>query len=205
MIEPENEDAIDIEELQKGSRVEFARLVDRFSGNIFRLGLRITGSEQDAEDILQETFIKAMRGIGQFEGRSSLTTWLYRIATNEALMLIRKRRPELQQVVLTDESDDENDLHPTLIKDWCCLPETEFEDSEARKFLNQAVNRLPENYRLVFILRDIQGFSVRETAETLEISETNVKQRLLRARLKLREDLSGYFAERVLGSDSDER
>lgn len=204
MTEPENERSINIEELKNGSRVEFSRMVDQFSGNIFRLALRITGSEQDAEDILQETFIKAMHGIGQFEGRSSLSTWLFRIATNEALMLGRKRKPENRQVVLVEEEDEENDLQPTLIKDWCCLPETEFEDDEARRFLNKAVNELPESYRLVFILRDVQGLSVRETAETLDITETNVKQRLLRARLKLRELLSGYFVERMDGK-GDER
>lgn len=183
--------------LQSGDREAFAKLVDLYSSQIYRLALKMLNDPADAEDVLQETFIKAFRSITSFEGRSSLSTWLYRIAVNEALMLIRKQKPQVQ---LTDEKDDENENGetPVQIVDWCCLPERELMSTESKQHLNQAISELSETLRIVFILRDIEGLSIRETAETIGISETNVKTRLLRARLRLRESLSQYYGERYL-------
>lgn len=190
--------SLSLEALQNGDKAEFARLIDAYSNQIYRLALKMVNDPQDAEDVLQETFIKALRSIRNFEGRSSLSTWLYRIAVNEALMLLRKRRPDLNVISMEEErQDQEGESEPVEIVDWCCLPEHELESAESRRFLNQAMQRLSPALRAVFVLRDIEGLPVRETAESLGISEVAVKTRLLRARLKMREALSVYFGERL--------
>jgi RNA polymerase sigma-70 factor (ECF subfamily) len=196
MISDKDQKTFSLEALRNGDRAEFARLVEAYTPMIYRLGLKMLNNPQDAEDILQETFIKAYRHIGNFDGRSNVSTWLYRIATNEALMSIRRKRPEMISfdVPSTYESEPQE---PLQIVDWCCLPEDEFLTSEGRARLDQAVSKLPATLRVVFILRDIEGLSTRETAEVLEISEMAVKTRLSRARLRLREDLSEYFGKLV--------
>ncbi len=190
---------ISLEKLIAGDRAEFARLVDVYSGSIYRLGLKMLGSPQDAEDVLQNTFMNALTHLSSFEGRSSLATWLYRIATNEALMLIRKRKPEISIEQETPEGEGESieDIKPAVFADWSGLPEDELLSMEGKDILDTAIQGLPENLRLVFILRDIEGLSIKETAETLSLTETNVKTRLLRARMYLRERLSAYYAEHL--------
>jgi len=190
------EQEFSLEALRKGDRDEFARLVDAYSNQIYRLGLKMLADPQDAEDVLQNTFLKAMQSLANFEGRSRLSTWLYRIAVNEALMLLRKQRPETPVPGDQDSDDDEN-YSPVQFVDWCCLPEDELLSSEAKARLDRAVQKLPENLRVVFILRDIEGLSIRETSQALGLTETAVKTRLLRARLNLREQLSVYYAERL--------
>jgi RNA polymerase sigma-70 factor (ECF subfamily) len=188
---------ISIEALRSGDRREFAKLVDAYSGPLHRLAIKMLGNESDAEDALQNTFLKAFEHIAQFEGRSSLSTWLYRIASNEALMMLRKKRPETTFSDTTPEDADDKFPEPVQFTDWCCLPEDEFLTSESRAALDRAVEHLPENLRIVFLLRDIEDLSIQETSQALGLSETAVKTRLLRARLRLREELSGYFGERV--------
>lgn len=185
-----------IEKLKRGDRAEFVRLVDGSASGIHRLALRMLGNEQDAEDVLQNTFLKALQSLPGFEGRSSLNTWLYRIAINEALMLVRRRRPEVH---IAEEAGEETaDLPlPVQLTDWCCLPEPDFLSSEAKQALDRAISNLPEKLRVVFLLRDIEGLSIQETTEALGLTETAVKTRLLRARLRLREELSLYFGERL--------
>jgi RNA polymerase sigma-70 factor (ECF subfamily) len=186
-----------LQALRAGDRAEFARLVEAYSGVIYRLGLRMLNDPQDAEDVLQETFIKAFRHLGSFDGRSSLSTWLYRIATNEALMMIRKRKNISVSIdePLDVESESEE---PVQIVDWCCLPEAELMNTEARAYMNQAVNQLSPGLRAVFLLRDIEGLSTEETSQALNLSVAAVKTRLSRARLQLRELLSEYFGERMI-------
>jgi len=192
-------DNISLEALIAGDRAEFARLVDAYSGPIYRLGLRMLGNQQDAEDILQNTFINTLTHIQNFEGRSSLATWLYRIASNEALMLIRKKKPEVnfEPREAAEGRDDDEDLKPTQFTDWSGLPEDELLSGEGKKFLDEAIRALPESLRIVFLLRDVEGLSIRETTEALNLTETNVKTRLLRARMYLREGLSAYYGERL--------
>ena len=185
----------DIAALQNGDRAEFARMVEAYSGQIYRLALKMLQNQQDAEDILQETFIKAYHALPQFESRSSLSTWLYRIATNEALMFLRRKHPH--QISVEQPSNDEAQPVPLEIVDWCCLPESELISAEARVYLEKAVEMLPHSLRVVFLLRDIEGLSTRDTAEVLDLSEGAVKTRLSRARLQLREILSVYYRERV--------
>ncbi len=188
MTQPE----INIDKLIQHDRHEYAALVDAFSDRIYRLALRMTGDEQDAEDVLQETFIKVFKYIDGFKGNSSLATWIYRIAMNEALMLLRKHKPEGYS--LDDENDDE-EITPRQIASWEIPPEQTLMSVETTQHLRTAIMKLPETLRSVFLLRDTEHFSVKETAEALGITEGTVKVRLLRARLKLREHLSSYFSD----------
>lgn len=188
---------ISLEALIAGDRAEFARLVDAYSSPIYRLGLRMLGNPQDAEDVLQNTFLNALTHLPGFEGRSSLATWLYRIAANEALMLIRKRKPEIE-LEPVEGGEHAEDLKPAQIVDWSALPEDKLLSGEGKNVLDAAIQSLPEPLRIVFILRDVEGLSIKETAESLNLSETNVKTRLLRARLSLRETLSAYHGERLI-------
>lgn len=188
---------LNLKKLQTGDPEELTKMVQQYSDPIYRVALRMLNNQSEAEDVLQETFIKALRSLEKFEGRSTLSTWLYRIAVNESLMMIRKQKPEVS-VVFDEPGDEENEgISVSQIVDWCCLPESEFLTHETRSVLNDAIQNLPENLRTVFILRDIEGLSIIETAQALELTETNVKTRLLRARMKLREELSVYFGERL--------
>lgn len=183
-----------LDALRAGDKSEFARLVDAFSTPIYRLALKMLADPDEAEDVLQTTFLKVFQHIHEFEGRSSLSTWVYRIAANEALMLLRRRRPELS---FDEEPDEERLPRPYQFADWGHLPEREMLSDEAKKQFDRAIQKLPEKLRIVFLLRDIEGLSIKETSEALNLTETAVKTRLLRARLNLREELSTYFAERL--------
>lgn len=196
MVKDSQSDSFSLKALRNGDRGEFSRLVETYSPFIYRLGMKILDNEQDAEDVLQETFIKAYRNLKNFDGRSKISTWLYRIATNEALMLLRKKHPETISVEGTQD-DTKGNAKPIHVVDWCCLPEEELVSGESMDMLKTAVERLTTNLRLVFVLRDIEGLSTRETAEVLDLSEAAVKTRLSRARLQLREHLSAYYADRL--------
>lgn len=185
----------DLSALQSGDRSEFARLVEKYSGNIYRLALKMLKNQQDAEDILQETFIKAYHALPDFEGRSKLSTWLYRIATNEALMFLRRKSPD--QISVEVPFKEQGEVAPLEIVDWCCLPESELMSSESKDKLEKSIDILTESLRVVFLLRDIEGLSTRETADVLNISESAVKTRLSRARFQLREELSKYYSSRL--------
>jgi RNA polymerase sigma-70 factor (ECF subfamily) len=195
MNESTDFDSAFIERLIAGDRGAFAGLVEQTSAKIYGLALRILNNEQDAEDVLQETYLKAYKALPEFEGRSSVTTWLYRIATNEALMILRKKKP-MQNVVEIDDDENEIESLPEIV-DWRNLPEKELMSAETRQMLQSATDHLSLPLKLVFFLRDIQGLSGIETADILGINENAVKTRLVRARLKLRDELSGYFRERV--------
>ena len=198
MIDNENKvetEGFSLKALQAGDPEEFSRLVEAYSSKIYRLATKMLNHQQDAEDVLQETFLKAYRGLKSFDGRSKISTWLFRIATNEALMIIRRKHPEMVSIdepVETEAGEQE----PVQIIDWCCLPEEELLSDETRQKLDAAVQKLPERLRVVFLLRDINDLSTHETAEVLGLSDTAVKTRLSRARLRLREELSMYFGER---------
>jgi RNA polymerase sigma-70 factor (ECF subfamily) len=199
-----NQENFSLQALRAGDKTEFARLVETYSGVIYRLALKMLGDPQDAEDILQETFIKAYRHLPGFDGRSSLSTWLYRIATNEALMHLRRRRHPQVSIDEPLEADDQESA-PLQIVDWCCMPEEELLSAEARLRMDQAVEALPPSLRVVFILRDIEGLSTEETGAVLNLSEAAVKTRLSRARFRLRELLSEYYGERLLRVHTAER
>src|SRR4030043_482577 len=185
-----------LEALQEGDPEEFSRLVNSYSSKIYRLAIKMLNPQQDAENVLQETFFKAYRGLKSFDGRSKISTWLFRIATNEALMVLRRKHPDtvsIDEPIETEEGEQE----PVQIIDWCCLPENELLSDESRERLDAAVQKLPESLRVVFLLRDMNDLSTHETAEVLGLTDTAVKTRLSRARLRLRERLSAYYGERA--------
>ena len=197
MEKNEAQSAIEINELKHKDKHAFANIVDEHSDKIYRLALKMLGNEQDAEDILQETFIKAFNNIESFEGRSKISTWLYRIAVNESLMLLRKRKGVLIDIDAGIEKDD-GEVIPQQIVDWCCLPEKELMSNESRQVINQAINTLSDANRAAFLLRDVEGLSTSEAADVLDISESALKVRLMRARLQLRETLTHYFSDKML-------
>ncbi len=188
-----------VEGLRAGEPAAYRQLVDSNSANVHNVALKLLGDEQEAEDVLQETFLNAFKAIDRFEGRSQLSTWLYRIAYNASLMRLRKR--EGMATLSLDEppggTGEERVLRPLV--DWSMMPDDQLLSAEARQMMDQAIAELPETLRSTFVLRDIQGLSGAETAEVLGITVQAVKNRLHRARLRLRERLSDYFAERVRG------
>ena len=178
-------------------------MVERHSSTVYNLALRLMNNPQEAEEVLQETFISAFRSLDRFEGRSRLGTWLYRIAYNAALMRLRKRELATSSI---DEPlvNEEGESLPRQLIDWSSLPDDAVLGAELRSVLEQAVGMLPETLRTVFVLRDIEGLSTAETAEVLGLTETNVKVRLHRARLALRERLTAYFAGSAPGTAAGE-
>lgn len=180
---------------QRGDRRAFAQLVEKYEARVYNLARKMMRDPQDAEDVLQETFISVFRHLNDFQGDSTFSTWLYRIATNAALMKLRARKPPSLSLDEPVESNSDEVL-PREIVDWNITPEEAVLNSEIRAQMDAAVAALPEPLRAVFVLRDIEGLSVQETAEVLGISVPNVKTRLHRARLMLREELSAYFKGR---------
>jgi RNA polymerase sigma-70 factor, ECF subfamily len=172
-------------------------LTTRHEQQVYSLALRMLRHRQDAEDVVQQTFLSMVEHLSGFREESSFTTWLMRIATHAALKVIRKRRG-LDTISLEAAAEaagqGESIPHPEFIADWREAPHELIARGETGQLLEDALNRLDEKHRLVFILRDVQGLSVKETAQALALSEANVKVRLLRARLALREQLT-----RVLG------
>jgi RNA polymerase sigma-70 factor (ECF subfamily) len=187
--------------LQSGDQTAYAQLVEEHASKIYRLALRMMGNEADAEDVLQETFLSAFKSIDRFESRSSLSTWLYRIASNAALMRLRRVEPDQVSVDEPIERDD-GDAVPRQLFDFCCLPEEVLLRDEARAEMDRAVEELPPSLRSVFVLRDIEGLSTEETANALDLSISAVKSRLMRARLKLRERLSRYFSQEYASTET---
>ena len=180
--------------LKAGDGAACAECIEIHSPLVYRLALRLMENEAEAEDVLQETFLNAFRGIESFEGRSGLGTWLYRIAYNAAMMRLRRTEPYMMSVEESLDNDGQFSV-PKQLFDWCCLPESDFEGDEVRAELESAIGELPESLRVVFVLRELEGLSTAETAGALELSEGAVKVRLHRARLWLRERLSSYFTD----------
>ena len=190
------EETFSLEALNNSDPAEYARVVEIYSGYIYRLALKMLHNPQDAEDVLQETFIKAYRALPKFNGHSKVSTWLYRIATNEALMFLRKKKPDFISVEMPHKNAP-GEQKPLQLVDWCCIPEDELASDEARPHLDLSIEKLSFALRSVFILRDVEGLSIKETAEILEISESAIKIRLHRARMQLREYLTSYYHEQM--------
>jgi RNA polymerase sigma-70 factor (ECF subfamily) len=185
---------------REGRWEAFEELVTRFEPRVLRLAWRILQQREDAEDATQQTFINVMEHLDQFREEASVSTWILRIATNQALQALRKRRRR-ETVPLetqTGRGDDETPLpHPEFIAQWRDDPVELAQRNEVKELLAQALGELDEKYRVVFVLRDVEQYSIKETAEMLAITPSNVKIRLLRARLQLRERLT-----RVLGDEA---
>jgi RNA polymerase sigma-70 factor, ECF subfamily len=176
-------------EAKAGSYPAFEELVNRYEKKIYRLGLNLTGNPEDAEDVLQETFLKAFEHLVDFRADSKFYTWIVRIALNEALMKLRKRRSD-KSVPVQDHVDEDGEFTPREFTDWRPNPEQLLAQHELRTILETAARQLPPAFRTVFFLRDVEGLSTQETAELLKLTISAVKARLFRARLQLRENLS---------------
>ena len=177
---------------REGDTAAFGELVRRYEGKIFRLAQHVTQNREDAEDVLQETFMKAYEHLDQFQGNSKFYTWIVRIAVNQALMKLRRRKTD-KSVSLDENIDTGEDTMVREIAAWDEDPEQRFSRDELGGILDTAVQSLEPPYRSVFVLRDIDELSTEETAEALGLSVPAVKSRLLRARLQLREKLTRYF------------
>ena len=181
---------------KNGDAAAFEELVNRYEDKIFRLTKNITGNQEDAEDAMQDAFLKAYSHLKDFHGDSRFYTWLVRIAANESLMRLRKRRPN--QFSLDEPVEGDTDLMPRELEDWGPSPEQGYAQAELQGILAEVIDRLEPEFRIVLVLRDLEELSTQETAEALGISVPAVKSRLLRARLKLREKLDRYFRRGII-------
>ena len=185
-----------VAQARQGDSTAFNELAERYQRNIFRLAQNITQNREDAEDVLQETFLKAYEHLPDFHGDSKFYTWIVRIAVNEALMKLRKRKWD-KTVWLDEPVDTGEDSVAREIAVWEDNPEQRYAKEELHEILDKAVNGLAPPYRTVFVLRDMEGLSTEETAEALDLSVPAVKSRLLRARLQLRDKLTAFFKKKV--------
>ena len=176
----------------------FETLIRKYDRQIFRIAQHITQNREDAEDVVQDAFLKAYEKLDQFQGNSKFYTWLVRIAVNESLMRLRKRRTGKMVSIDEDIETDEGSV-PRDLADWSPNPEQNYSQAELAKILRKTIQGLPPGFRVVFVLRDVDGLSTEETAEMLGLSVPAVKSRLLRARLQLRERLSRYFRSKKAG------
>jgi len=197
-IANENEQHPDValvERVRAGDISAYDELVRKYDRQVFRIAQHITQNREDAEDVMQDAFMKAYEKLDQFQGNSKFYTWLVRIAVNESLMRLRRRRTGKMVSMDEDIQTDEGSV-PRDFADWAPDPEQNYSQSELSEILRKTIQGLPPGFRVVFALRDVEGLSTEETAETLGLSVPAVKSRLLRARLQLRERLSRYFKQK---------
>ena len=185
-----------VAQARAGDTGAFNELAERYHRNIFRLAQNITQNREDAEDVLQETFLKAYQHLSEFQGNSKFYTWIVRIAVNEALMKLRKRKWD-KTVWLDEPLNVGDETVAREIAIWDDNPEERYSKAELAEILDKAVNSLAPSYRTVFALRDVEGLSTEETAQALDLSISAVKSRLLRARLQLRDKLTSFFKKKV--------
>jgi RNA polymerase sigma-70 factor, ECF subfamily len=193
-----------VERVRGGDVSAFDELVRKYERQVFRIAQHITQNREDAEDVMQDAFLKAYEKLDQFQGNSKFYTWLVRIAVNESLMRLRRRRTG-KMVSIDEDVETEEGSVPRDLADWAPDPEQNYSQSELAEILEKTVKGLPPGFRVVFELRDVQGLSTEDTADALGLSIPAVKSRLLRARLQLRERLTRYFkrkaASAVVGAE----
>ena len=182
-----------LESMRRGDPTCLGGFFEAWGDRLYRLSLRLTGDPAAAEDVVQEAFLKLMAGADSIEGRSRLATWLYRVAYNASMDRLREGK---RTTPVPEEQDDGALPMPSLLVDFRFSPEAMLKDAEVRRALDEAIASLPPSLRAAFLLRDVEGLSTAEAAEALSLTETNLKVRLHRARLLLRERLSAFVAER---------
>ena len=183
-----------IQRLKAREEAALNLLMSQYGARVYSLALRMTGSRQDAEEVLQDVFWAVFEKIGGFRGEAKLSSWIYRIAANAALMKLRKR-PKVQDLPLEEELGPAMNAEGMIavpVQDWSRLPDEELDRKELAGRLMDAIEQLPSDYKLVFVLRDVEGFSAEEACGILEISVAALKSRLHRARLFLRKQLADY-------------
>jgi RNA polymerase sigma-70 factor, ECF subfamily len=177
---------------KNGDVSAFEQLVGRYDRKLLRIAQHVTHNREDAQDAVQEAFLKAFQHLAQFREDSQFSTWLIRITVNQSLMKLRKQR-SVREVSLDEDFQTDGDILPIEVADWAPNPEERYRTSELRDILAKMLEDLQPILRTVFVLRDIEGLSIVQTAEVLDLSHTAVKARLWRARLQLRERLNKYF------------
>ena len=186
---------------RNGDASAFEELVRRYDHKLYRLARGITHSNEDAEDVVQNAFLKAYQNLNRFEGKAKFSTWLIRIALNESFMRMRKLRSNREQSLDSNSGFEsvEGQLleHHSDLSDWAMNPESLYSQTKLRRILEKSLQTLQPTLRAVFILRDIEGHTISETSAMLKLTSTAVKSRLSRARLQLREELSHYFSNRI--------
>jgi len=188
-------DDLDLVHATQGGDVSaFEELVERYDRRLLRIAEHITHNREDSQDAVQETFLKAFQHVGEFREHSQFSTWLIRITVNQALMKLRKRRTT-KEVSLDEDFQADGNLFPREVADWAPNPEELYRASELRDILIKTLKELRPALRTVFVLRDIEGLSIHQTADVLDLSPAAVKARLWRARLQLRELLNEYFSK----------
>lgn len=187
----ETSEKILIEKATRGDRVAQSKIVQKYERMVYNLGLKLLGNQEEAECILQETFLKVLEALPDFKGNSQLSTWIYRIATNQALMRLRNRKKEY--ATFTSENEEGAQDYSNLVHSFETTPLDELLHTELRQKMTTAIELLPPKYKSVFILKDIEGLALKEISEILGISLPAVKSNLHRARLFLREKLAGFI------------
>jgi RNA polymerase sigma-70 factor (ECF subfamily) len=173
----------------------FEELVTKYDRRLFRIAYGVTHNREDAEDVVQESFLKAYQHLADFRGASQLSTWLIRITVNEALTKLRKRRTA-REVSVDADFEADSDIRPLEVVDWAPNPEQSYRASELREILTGILEELEPVSRTVFVLRDIEGLTTDETTAAMNMSISAVKARLWRVRLQIRQRLNTFFAKR---------
>ena len=190
--ETAHDDVALVHACKSGDVAAFEQLVRRYDSRLLSIAQHLTHNREDAQDAVQEAFLKVFRKSSQFQENSRFSTWLIRITVNESLMKLRKQR-STREVSIDDDFQSEDDMAPLDLADWAPDPEELYRGSELRNILRSTLQELQPSLRVVFVLRDIEGLSTEETAEVLELTPVAIKARLWRARLQLRERLSKHF------------
>jgi len=190
--ESPNDDMAFVQACKRGDGSAFEELVKRYDRRLFRIAQHVTQNREDAQDVVQEAFLKAFRNLDQFRGNSQFSTWLVRITINQSLMKVRKTHRK-KEVCIHQDSQAEKGESALDFADWAPNPEERYRASELREILLKTLRALPPRLSLVFVLRDVEGLSTEQASEALDLTQAAVKARLMRARLQLRNRLSNYF------------
>ena len=191
-----NDDLDLVHATKNGDVAAFEQLVKRYDRKLLRIAQSVTHNREDSQDAVQEAFLKAYQNLATFREDSKFSTWLIRITLNQSLMKLRKQR-SAKEASLDDDFQADSDILPTEVTDWAPNPEQLYWASELRDILIKCLEELSPILRTVFVLRDIEGLTIDQTAEALNVSEAAVKARLWRARLQLREGLTKYFSRQT--------
>jgi RNA polymerase sigma-70 factor (ECF subfamily) len=196
-VRAETNDDLDLVQASKnGDVAAFEQLVKRYDRKLFRIAQSVTHNQEDSQDAVQETFLKAYQHLAEFRGDSQFSTWLIRITLNQSLMKLRKQRAT-REVSLDEDFGTDDDMHPREVIDWAPNAEELYSVSELRDILLKTIEELRPILRAVFVLQDLEGLSTDQTAEVMNLSQSAVKSRLWRARLQLRERLNKYFGKQA--------
>jgi len=190
-------DTPDVKRAQAGDLAAFEALVKRHGRRVYRMLLGIAGNEADAEDGMQNAFVKAWQHLGEFHGDSKFSSWLMRIAMNEGLEILRRRRSKSRKALVEWDAEDEERFRPRSVRPWEEDPESQYSRAEMREIVEKEIMKLPAKYRVAVMLRDLEGLDTQEAAAALGLNVATLKTRLLRGRLMLREALAPYFRLKV--------